>query len=834
MHSILKGNGARATRAREPLVIKALWYLADDPDAIEILRQTSSTLRVRIDSDAALRASYLLFKYSKHLVLYAVCLRTPHALTPSVFFTLTSMGATLPKLLVEAFVSYNVVPSAHNSWAAYVPQDTIDHLVAWGFKLYADSLVVAAPESGVVPNDDIAAFLNIMNFLSPNLDELSKIVYENYFLPVLVPSHHSFWLTFYGHARRLLRLDPEMAHHIIKNSAIDPVKATDRFVYEALMDPKTTKPTILELSMFGYYITENVALRVLMNPAIVQNPNTQISSLQLLKEVLPEETLTTYLQKALKMLMKSIPTLPDTIVNSSSKAPQQLDALLREFKQVLPDSAMCSVLLAPPPSYESRQNRTLPFMTLLGQTYGGVSDTVWQVVCAEYGAKHAFVAAFLVDVVIGGTISTGNENEDTKASNARNLKEGKLNAVADSPNSPGRENTDTDNDTMVVVAPDGVIRRKSIAILGLPSRKGSRVQSSSSSTLSLSSALSLSSTALQSGAPSASPGSGGVAMVRNRASTYDPRYKTQPAQEQEEYDSSDDRDRDVAARETMQAMLEGVNVPLDVGMLIPILRAVIIMGSVRSRVVDFMARVEREILNAAFSPTAIMDYDSETLSRLSRSKWISSLYRNVIDSQAWMHSVMSTSELTVLEGLKPTAGTSTADISFKSKRRTGHPLIPGVFAGPAFSELLESAGDASVVELDRGPAPMSVAAVARSVRMRRQKSVSGALPMPVPGGNRTSVFEPLRNSVLQPPPQQGNADIRKFYKSCEELVLLLEGAAQSGVNVSAAGRPGSEVGGMVPEGPFGKWLVEKDQRTKSWWDRPVSGSSWLSGTPSWF
>ncbi|KAJ3230887.1 hypothetical protein HDU81_004162 [Chytriomyces hyalinus] len=831
MHSILKGNGPRATRAREPLIIKALWYLADDPDAIEILRQTSSTLRVRIDSDAALRASYLLFKYSKHLVLYAVCLRSPYVLTPSVFFRLTSMGATLPKLLVEAFVSHNVVPSAHNSWAAYVPQDTVDHLVAWGFKLYADSLVVAAPESGVVPNDDIAAFMNIMDFLSPNLDELSKIVYANYFLPVLVPSDHSFWLTFYGHARRLLRLDPEMAHHIIKTSAIDPVKATDRFVYEAIMDPKTTKPTILELSMFGYYITENVALRVLMNPTIAQNPNSQTASLQLLKDVLPEDALTTYLQKALKMLMKSIPTLPDMILNNANNAPQQLDALLREFKQFLPDSAMCNVLLAPPPSYESRQNRTLPFMTLLGQTYGGVSDTVWQVICAEYGAKHAFMAAFLVDVVIGGTISTGNESEDTKPSNARNLKEGKLNAVADS---PPRENTDTDNDTMVVVAPDGVIRRKSISILRIPSRKGSRVQSSSSSTSSLSSTLSLSATALQSGAPSASAGSGGVAMVRNRASTYDPRYKTQPAQEQEEYDSSDDRDRDVAARETMQAMLEGVNVPLDVGMLIPILRAVIIMGSVRSRVVVFMARVEREILNAAFSPTAIMDYDSETLSRLSRSKWISSLYRNVIDSQAWMHSVMSTSELTVLEGLKPTAGSSAADISFKSKRRTGHPLIPGVFAGPAFAELLESAGDASVVELDRGPAPMSVAAVARSVRMRRQKSMSGALHMPVPAGSRTSVFEPLRNSVLQPPPQQVNADIRKFYKSCEELVSLLEDAAQSGLNVSVAGRPGSGVGAMVPEGPFGKWLVEKDQRTKSWWDRPVSGSSWLSGAPSWF
>ncbi|KAI8610265.1 hypothetical protein BC830DRAFT_1146587 [Chytriomyces sp. MP71] len=762
-------NSKRGTRAGVPLVLKALLYLRDDPGALEVLRNVCSVLRTRIDSDARMRAQYLLIGRTQHTVLYAVCSAKPHALTPSVFFALTALGAHLPKFLVETVVTHNVVGPAvksSRSWVAALHQDTIDHIVALGFKLYADLLLVA--KDGEQVKDDPWAFEDILASETPDLTALRKVVYDHHFVPVLVPRDSEFWITFYSFACRLLRLDAKLAQHIILNSTLDQNEAAERFVHQALLSPSTTKKTMQELESAGYFVTESIALAILTNPAASKYPNPSIQSISLLQEILPDPTLISYITKGLKTLLKTLPT-------NSHPSPQQADTLLRLFHPLLSDASVAPCILAtPPPGRE----RTLPFYTAFGQTHGGIVDALWQVICAEFGPTHPFVAAYLVDVVIGGTIPWGG---------------GVKKAEVPAPTSV----VQAEEDTIAVVAPDGVIRRKSISVLR-PAPVGRKAG------LRVTTALALAS----------SPASGGTSpgLSRSLSATVDSRmglrgFLEQAQDELDEFDSSDDRDRDVSARETIQAMVEGVCIPFDAGMLIPVCRAVLIMKSVRSRVLDFLSRAEKELLSAAYSPTAVVDFDSDSYARLSRTKWISALYRNVIDSQGWMEQVMTTSELTVLEGLKP--GSSSSE--HKSKRRTAiHPPVPGIFSGSLFEDLLENAGDASVVEMDKGPIPANVAAVARSVRMRRQKSVSSA-SMPL-----------RRFSVAVQQDQRQCAELRRFYQSCEVLVELLE-AGQSG----DAGLP-------VPEGPFGKWLNEKDIKSKGSW---LSGASWLSGPTSpvsWF
>ncbi|KAJ3023297.1 UNVERIFIED_CONTAM: hypothetical protein HDU68_008699 [Siphonaria sp. JEL0065] len=808
-----------------PLAMHALWYLADDPTAIERLRKVCSSLRIRIDSDAQLRSSYLIASSCKHLALSYAATNVPHALTPSIFFALTGKGADVPKYFVEQIVSENL-KSGQTGQESVIPQDTIDHLVALGFKMYGDSMIIGGGDAGETVIDDLWTFQQIASGAIRDVESLKRIVYDHHFTPALVSPDHAFWSKFWIQMPSILQLDTQTGQYLLKHSGFSLEDATDKLLYESLCDPTSTASTISDLQKLGYTISKKTTLLVLTNPNPSNTPhlnNAIPTSINLLKWVLSEEMLLEYVQATLSTLLKTMPT-------ESTPSQHQIDTLLRVFKSSLPDATIAKSILAAPPSQTSKQNRTLPFMTAFGQAHGGIADSMWQVICADYGPEHAFVAAFLVDVVIGGTIVDDKGKKKVYSRPGVPLTKlvkptkssGSLRPIASSITV-----TPPKDETIVVVAPDGVIRKKSLSIM--TKRRESGVFANS---------------------PISPSSPGGVGMGNSgsgygptaRARTFDSRFSSFRSSfsgsalplapvnvtvanftgdleaEEEEYDDSDDRERDVAARETIQAMVDGVHIPIDPGMLIPICRAVVILKSVRSRVVDFMTRAEKEILKAAYTINTASQ-SSETYNRLSKTKWISSLYRNVIDSQAWMEHVMTTSELTVLEGLKPSPDAATA---LKPKRRTGiHPPVPGIFESlDAFTVLLESAGDASVVDLDSGPVPSSVQAVARSVRMRRQKSISSAPPVrrtshvPIPGGNVVGSGAAV-NTVEY-------VAVRRFYKCCEELVSLLENAQRGEVE--------------VPVGPFQKWLEEKDETAKSWngWFRRSSlfnGSAGAAGLP---
>ncbi|ORY38682.1 hypothetical protein BCR33DRAFT_720678 [Rhizoclosmatium globosum] len=648
------------------------------------------------------------------------------------------MNVDVPKLLIEQLVGENLTNGDNAEAVSMIPSDTMDHLVALGFKLYGEDLIVSV---GLVQGDASSFEQSIEK---RDVEALKEVVYGHCFTPVLVPVAHPFWKSFWKWAVIAHELDAQIGSFLIKHAGVSATEAVDKLVSSTLYDPSSTPVTFEILQKYGYAISEKCAVSLLKECTPSNNSTEVPAPIQLLQQVLPTETLAKYVESALHSLFRTIPT-------DTNPAHQQIDLLLRAFKSILSEQALANAILASPPSANSKDQRTLPFMTACGQTHGGVLNSMWQVACAEFGPNHPFLAAFLVDVVIGGTISF---------------------KTASVPTQPIKQ-----EDSIVVVAPDGVIRRKSLAVSALPMRRGTV------------------------GATPSSP-----IGLRGRSRTLDSRFASlfaEPVSESGngsefvnngEYDNSDDRDRDVAARETIQAMVEGVLVPFDAGMLIPLCRAILILKSVRSRVLDFMARAEKEILRAAYLITA-----SPETPHLSKTKWISALHNTVIDSQAWLEHVMTTSELTVLEGLKPASPTDTV----KPKRRTGvHPPVPGIFSSPVFSVLLQSAGDASVVEMDAGPLPASVREVARAVRMRRQKSVSAG--MVVPSNRNSGGANPI-----------DLADVKRFYKSVQELVSLLEGATR-----------GAVVDDSMTVGPFQKWLEEKNESVQVW-------NGWLSRS-KWF
>ncbi|KAJ3136578.1 hypothetical protein HK100_001520 [Physocladia obscura] len=800
-----------------PLALHALWYLADAPESLELLRAVCIELRKRIDSNPAMRAAYLLARSCKHLVLHYTATNLPYALTPSVFFALSARGAVLPKLLIEQLLRANL-----ETVTSAVPQDSIDHIVALGFKLYGDALRVSDDPS----HDDAWMFHALLSSASPDLMVLRSVVAAHHFVPALVPKTHPFWASYWTNVRRLVELDTEIAAHILQHSGVSYAEAKEILLYQAICNPAESVVSLQTLNAQGYSISDSVIRKILLYPnppqsQAVDNEQSQEangtsipSSITLLQEYLSKKVLLDHVLQTLSVLLKSVPS-------EASPSPQQIDFLLRVFKADLPDNVMATAILAAPPSETSKKNRTLPFMTAFGQNHGGVVDSIWQVVCAEYGPQHPFVAAFVVDVVIGGAIIGGNNSGDS-ISNKINHRSNSIRSNIDS----GKDIVDgksvgTDaatEDTIVVVARNGVIRRQSIALVN--KRREQR-----DSEIAMAAAVP---------PPSVLSGLGRSRTVDSRLASFRGSLSASgngadPALLENDDDDiggsndvTNDAERDSIGRATIQALLEGVGVPMDPGMLIPICRAILILKSVKSRFIDFMARVEKDVIKSAYSAPEL-----DIPHNLSKSQWISALYRTVLESQAWIDQVLTISELTVLEGLKPAPAPSpdqqplvysrpfTGGSGSAKKRSTGvHPPVPGIFSAHMFAEILESAGDATVVAMDAGPIPSSVQAVARSVRMRRQKSVSSGMVPPrrvssAGGGDYTNPVDA--------------ADIKKFYRACEELVWVLETAQRGGV--VAGGMAGEDGGEYI--GPFERWITERDSQEKSW-------NGWLRRSSNWF
>ncbi|KAJ3392205.1 hypothetical protein HDU84_004697 [Entophlyctis sp. JEL0112] len=767
------------------LIAYAFGFLASDPASFETIRGVCRSSLQFVNVNPLLRAQYLILRQvilsasCKHLVLHYVAFNIPYALTPAVFFALNSQGAVLQKYLIERLLSENLKDSA--GAVSFIPQESIDHIVALGFKLFGDALVVPSSNKDNHPTDDATLFHTLLNSGDPDLNALRTIIAAHHFTPALVDPSDDFWLTFWKDIRRLVSLDLDMGIHILKHSGLRFQDAKDRMMSEALRDSHATTTSVDVLTNLGFTITESVAVSILSHAGDFDSPvNNQgiPTSVALLQAFLDVSQLHNSVLLTLSVLFKTDPST----VGGSSVVSQQCDALLRLFKGQLTTIQLAQAILASPQSSTVKHKRTLPFMTLFGQTHGGMVDSIWQVICAEFGTTHSFVAAFLVDTVIGGTITSTSALSGRGVEGGVSMKrQSSVYSVASrrpslTPLAVDAQGRTSMDETIAVVVRNGVIRKQSITLQKQNAVSNASPAPMNGRSLSKSGRSWTSDSRL--GSSMSASGSGAAPVWAED--------ETEDADESSGSNDSEDAQRDAVGRESINAMF-GLGVPLDPGMLIPICRAVLILGSVKSRFIDFMARVEKSVIAAAFSPVTV-----DLPPNLSRTQWINALCRTVLESQAWIDHVMTNSELTALEGLKPPQQPHHG----RKRANTVHAPVRGIFGDPMYAEIIEAGGAASVVEMDSGPIPVSVQAVARSVRMRRQKSV----------GSRSGAATVRRASgAVAATAVVDAADMKRFFRCCEELVSILENAER--------GAGHDAIGGAAP---FGRWLAEKDSVVYGW------------------
>ncbi|KAJ3328158.1 hypothetical protein HDU76_010489 [Blyttiomyces sp. JEL0837] len=342
---------------------------------------------------------------------------------------------------------------------------------------------------------------------------------------------------------------------------------------------------------------------------------------------------------------------------------------------------------------------------------------------------------------------------------------------------------------------------------------------------------------------------GGDSSNMSRLSSEDPHHD----------EDHDDRDRDTAARDSLEAIIEGAGVPIDPGMLGPISKGVLILQSCRPRMLDFMVRVERGLLYATFHPEAT-EHDRRKWSKV---RWVAAFRRHVLDNREWLEHVLSPSELAAMD---------------EERRRNRRPpqRTSGIFSGPIFASTSAASASSAPTDSSNGanwnnqqqpsqpgmsvsangdgpqsppgspvaPSGAAAAAAAAAVSslagfgrsiggMVRAQARRGASLGPLMAPQSASPIDTMSSSSLSKSTRsrslsgsaigvarllstvvdlmdREHAEIRRFYACCEELVRVLEAPRPGVHNHGASGIGGIPAPPRPDAGPFMRWLREAD------------------------
>ncbi|KAJ3380610.1 hypothetical protein HDU84_005715 [Entophlyctis sp. JEL0112] len=694
----------------------------------------------------------------------------------------------------------------------------------------------------------------------PNLGLLKKVLYNHGYTPALnPPSSLAEWDALWERMVGLLRYNRTMAWHVLDHCGCTRDKANDGIVSCVLRKlgsmsrgafaewtGVTSFSDWLEFKEFS--VTEGVVLLVLASPDIVVlkevaaadaaaaaqsgqvNGEAGITPapaapfggedvLSVLRANLDARVLEGYVEKALGILFR----------NGKRNALRTIDVLLTEFS-IDEDTCARAFLAKPADEYVADHSRgagpavrVLPFMTALGQEQGGMIDMMWQLMLARYGAGHAFVAACVVDIVIGGTL----KNPLTARGIGSIASAGRFNAMFSQPLVPTEMTLESD--IVVVVGDDGLIKYKKSWTRARDELRARRQVIKRRRELeqeALTRANQQKALTLDADGINAFIGDTTVKLQEAGQKTrallegFSDRVLTATMQEKAAlFLDHDDRDRDTAARDSLEALIDGAKVPIDPGMLGPISRGVLALKAARPRVLDFMARVEQNLIFATFHKSSTPQ-DQE---RWSKVRWISHLRRNILSSHAFLDKLLSPTELKAYEE------------QMKMKKPQSR-VSYGVFSAPSFGRVLNTGGDnrRGGIVADRSTTPPASTApasappsvlgsfssvgkfVTRQVKAAatavsgddagttsaatNRRSVLGANSGST-GLNPTASMAVLANALKYATAVTSDIvdpewmEVRRFYVACEDLVAVLEAdGAPTGV------------------GPFTKWLKEVDQK----------------------
>ncbi|KAJ3195561.1 hypothetical protein HK101_011781 [Irineochytrium annulatum] len=410
---------------------RIFWFLGDFPESLETLRDVCVHFRI-VCSEPEIRAAYFLKMSNKYLVFNDVYMSRPWALTFDLADALLGQGALLPKYFVEKAyrAEQQAMIDAEAGWEQVkppLPQGTLEYLVAHAYKLYSEVLLLNLADGppalrpqflsrlALGPNQDLVrpsidgvgppkirddAWLFERSLPSsgvPNIKVLKKICEEHHYTPALnPPSTIAEWDELWGRVLNLIRVDADLGKFLVQHCGMPAQNANDFLVAKALKDPKSKDTFIKWLKSQGFSISKGAAVLVLADTNLQLDSIGGLSALDLMRSVLTEEELNLYAEAALAVLFR----------DGKRDSLRAVDALLLEFSD-LSEEAIARAFLADPNEVIPPRpdgSPTLPFITQLGRAQGGMTDMLWQLVLARYGARHAFAGACLIDLVIGGTL----------------------------------------------------------------------------------------------------------------------------------------------------------------------------------------------------------------------------------------------------------------------------------------------------------------------------------------------------------------------------------------------------------------------------------------------
>ncbi|KAJ3091870.1 hypothetical protein HK100_007079 [Physocladia obscura] len=700
----------------------------------------------------------------------------------------------------------------------------------------------------------------------PNFAVLKKVVFGNYYTPALNPPTSSLeWNALWESLVSLMSFNADMAWHILDHCGCTRDKANDGMVSCVLRKLNTMTTTEFSqwtgvntfaewLELGRFKVTEGAVLLVLASPDTVvlkelydtasSNSNNEQEGedqetkgediLSVLRANVDKHLLAEYVETALSILFR----------NGKRDALRTADVLLTEFG-ITEEACACAFLAKSRDDYFADHSYTdtknsnnsdsiklLPFMTALGQEQGGMIDMMWQLMLSKYGSRHAFVAACVVDTVIGGTL----KNPLTTRAG------GRFNTMFNQPLLP--TDSTLESDVIVVVGDDGVIKYKKSWTRARDELRARRQMIRKRKEI-LAEAVATKEKQQQ----QQQQGINGymdketvaalqVAGQKTRTilEGLGDRVLTAALQEKSSlFADHDDRDRDTAARDSLEALFEGAKVPIDPGMVGPISRGVLALKAARPRVLDFMARVEQNLLFVVFNPSA----KPEDHEKWSDVRWISHIRRNILQSHSFLEKLLTPVELAAYEE----HARQRKDLQTRASL--------GVFSNPSFGKVLAQNGTVDAAAAAAATSNRRSVVVAPSKPV--QENTSGLFSMnslttvgrfvtrqvkaaatvaagyaeeseSAPANNRKSLIaanasrtqkiaaatNPTASlAILANALKYASAvtsdivdpewmEVRRFYVACEDLVALLEGGV--------APPNGAAVG------PFGKWLKEVDEK----------------------
>ncbi|KAJ3046755.1 hypothetical protein HK097_000540, partial [Rhizophlyctis rosea] len=373
------------------------------------------TLWAGVLMEPRFRARMLLKSSCPHLIFHHLRTRAPHLLTFEIAETLLTLGCVLPKYFVEQL--FKEAQDAPES----MPEGTVEFLVAQGYKRYGDKLRLSMAfmhgadglTEGDFHDDDEITFEQMalegpladdpaefeMSFSNAEIDLiiLCKITQTHHYTPALQPPRTKYsWDDYWEKLLRLTRVDPKLAMHLMLHSGCDKKYANDKLVARAVQDPKTDLDRMKWMVEKGWEVSPGAVVEVLASPDVHVYTSDGKRGLELLRSLVSEGELKEYAEYAL------IPLLRDATRHGLRSA----DFLIEEFG--IDEAGVGKAVFVNPydvTCVRNRQGLGAAVVTTFGKAYGGMRDGLWQLMLGRYGVDHAFAAACLNDLVVGGAVA---------------------------------------------------------------------------------------------------------------------------------------------------------------------------------------------------------------------------------------------------------------------------------------------------------------------------------------------------------------------------------------------------------------------------------------------